>query len=72
MTTHAVLQTETLVITDAATLECQLDEAVERAIVRALASPGIGVLLTRHDHNTFSVSLSDQIPAGLTYELDLR
>src|SRR5439155_22586189 len=39
-------------------LENKLDRAVERAIREALKEPGRGVLVTRHDHQTFTVELS--------------
>jgi hypothetical protein len=52
-------------------LENQLDLAVDAAIREALNSPGRGVLVTRHDHKTFTVELSDEVPQGTITELAL-
>lgn len=58
-------------ITQRRDLENQLDVAVDAAIREALKSPGRGVLVTRHDHNTFSVELSHEVPQGTITELAL-
>lgn len=52
-------------------LEDRLDLAVEEAIRQALRSPGNGVLVTRHDHETFTVELSNDVPHGTISELAL-
>ena len=52
-------------------LEDELDRAVEAAIREALRNPGPGVLVTRHDHETFSVELSEEVPPGTIAELAL-
>ena len=69
---HPALDTQTLFITDAKNVASVLDTAVEKAVSRAMANPGQGILVTRHDHNTFSVKVTDDVPAGMTYERDLR
>jgi hypothetical protein len=52
-------------------LEDRLDLAVEEAIREALRNPGRGVLVTRHDHETFTVELSNAVPQGTISELVL-
>lgn len=52
-------------------LEDQLDRAVEGAIRVANDTPGHGVLVTRHDHKTFTVELSHEVPHGTISELVL-
>ena len=52
-------------------LEDRLDRAVEDAIREALRKPGRGVLVTRHDHETFTVELSSAVPHGTISELAL-
>ena len=49
-------------------LEDELDRAVEGAIQEALKNPGCGVLVTRHDHQTFTVELSREVPQGMISE----
>ena len=58
-------------ITQRRDLENQLDVAVDAAIREALNSPGRGVLVTRHDHQTFSVELSHEVPQGTITEMAL-
>jgi hypothetical protein len=55
-------------ITDGRELETELDRAVEEAIQEALKNPGRGVMVTRHDHQTFTVELSQDIPHGTISE----
>lgn len=55
-------------ITDGRELESELDRAVEEAIQEALKNPGRGVMVTRHDHQTFTVELSHDIPHGTISE----
>lgn len=57
-----------VLVTHRAHLERQLDEAVSRVRVMALQEPRRGILVTRHDYQFFTVSLSDDIPFGLTRE----
>jgi hypothetical protein len=58
-------------ITQRRDLENQLDLAVDAAIREALNRPGRGVLVTRHDHKTFTVELSREVPQGTITELAL-
>lgn len=48
----------------------KLEAAVSAAQVEARASGTQGVLVTRHDFARFSVSLSHDVPFGLTREHD--
>lgn len=50
-------------------LEKHLDRAVEDAIREAQTTPGHGILVTRHDHKTFTVELSHDVPHGTISEL---
>lgn len=58
-------------ITHRKELENKLDRAVEGAIQEALKEPGCGVLVTRHDHQTFTVELSRDVPHGTISEVAL-
>lgn len=53
-------------------LEHHLDLAVGQAIRKAHASPNRGILVTRHDHSSFTIELSAEVPYGTTIERDLR
>lgn len=68
----AVAYSATLRITDRRDLESNLDQAVADAIRRALVNPGKGILVTRHDHETFTIELTDCVEAGLIREADAR
>jgi hypothetical protein len=46
----------------------QLEEAVAALKVRAGEGNRKGILVTRHDYGSFTVSLSDAVPYGLTRE----
>jgi hypothetical protein len=54
--------------TDHASMEHQLDEAVALAMTRAMREGRQGILVTQHDHDSFTVDLSDTVPFGLTGE----
>lgn len=54
--------------TDRATMEKRLDEAVAVARTRAMQEGRRGILVTRHNHESFTVALSDAVPFGLTRE----
>jgi hypothetical protein len=58
--------------TDRDTMELELNAAVAIAQERAVVDGGKGILVTRHSLDSFSVTLSDKVPFGLTQELDLR
>ena len=55
-------------------LDQRLDRAVEGAIHRArsTAAIGLGILVSRHDHGTVTVELTDQVEPGTIIERDLR
>ena len=52
-------------------LDNGLNLEVDAAIQKALKDPGYGVLVTRHDRETFTIQLSPDVPHGMTHELDL-
>jgi uncharacterized alkaline shock family protein YloU len=52
-------------------LEEELDRAVQGAVQEALKNPGRGVLVTRHDHQKYTVELSSDVPYGMISELSL-
>jgi hypothetical protein len=49
-------------------MERQLDAAVEAALSQAMHQGRQGILVTQHDHASFTVDLSDAVPFGLTRE----
>lgn len=49
-------------------MERRLDEAVAVAREQAMHARRQGILVTRHSHDSFTVSLSDAVPFGLTCE----
>ncbi|MEA5457080.1 hypothetical protein SPF06_20345 [Sinomonas sp. JGH33] len=53
-------------------LQAEIDRAVEAAIEQAIPRQSRGVLVTRLDHSTVTVELSDAVPYGTTLEADLR
>lgn len=55
-------------VTDRASMERQLDQAVTIAKTRAMHEGRQGILVTRHDYNSFTVDLSEAVPFGLTRE----
>ena len=59
-------------VTSAKELHTAIDSEVTKLIREAVASPGQGILVTRHSHNAFSVQLTAEVPFGSTVELDLR
>lgn len=54
---------------DRASMERRLNEAVTAAMTRAMQEGRQGILVTQHDYDSFTVSLSDDVPFGLTREL---
>ncbi|MDD1475390.1 MULTISPECIES: hypothetical protein [Micrococcaceae] len=54
--------------TDRTGMERQLDEAVSVARTLAMHEGRLGILVTRHDCDSFTVDLSDAVPFGLTLE----
>lgn len=64
--------TVSVTITRREDLERQLDLASGKAIREAQVSSNRGILVTRHDHGSFTVELSAEVPYGTTIERDLR
>lgn len=58
----------TVTATDRANLERRLDEAEAAAKAQAMQEGRQGILVTRHDYGSFTVTLSDAVPFGLTHE----
>ncbi|BCW66793.1 hypothetical protein NicSoilB4_15560 [Arthrobacter sp. NicSoilB4] len=54
--------------TDRASMERQLDEAVQDALTQAMHEGCQGILVTQVDPASFTVDLSDAVPFGLTRE----
>jgi hypothetical protein len=54
--------------TDRTSMERQLEEAVSVAKTRALREGRRGILVSRHDFDSFTVALSDAVPFGITRE----
>lgn len=61
-----------LTVPDRESLDLELDRTVDEAILAALEDRGRGILVTRHDHDSFTVELSTEVPFGITLERDLR
>jgi len=53
---------------DRASMERQLEDAVDRARTQAMRERRKGILVTRHTYDSFTVSLSETVPFGLTRE----
>ena len=51
-------------------MERKLEAAVRAARQQAVVDRTRGILVTRHDFDHFSVSLSPRVPFGFTQELD--
>lgn len=60
--------TLTIKATDRASMDRELDEAVSAARTVAMRERRRGILVSRHGHDTFTVTLSDSVPFGLTRE----
>lgn len=69
MTTSELLFT--VVVESRATMDRQLAEAEEAARAKALEYGSRGIVITRHDLNLFTVSLSNEVPFGQTVEQQL-
>jgi hypothetical protein len=55
-------------VTDRASMERRLDEAVNVLRSLAIHEGRRGILVTRHGYGSFTVDLSDAVPVGLTHE----
>lgn len=63
---------QTIVLTPDMRLDAELNSAVEEAVLVAMSNPVHGVLVTRHDHKTYSVELTADVDYGITIERDLQ
>ena len=63
---------QAVTVTRSQDVEPALQAAVDRAMAEAMNFPVRGILVTRHNHNSFTVTLSESVPFGTTLELDLR
>lgn len=70
--TTSDVYSKSLRVTERGDLEISLDRAVDDAIQRGPANPGKGILVTRHDHERFTIEFSDRVEAGLICEVDAR
>lgn len=52
------------------TLQRQLESAADEVRIAAMADKRHGILVTRHRPDTFTVTLSPDVPYGMTYERD--
>jgi hypothetical protein len=57
-----------LIVTDRANMERQLNNAVDVLKSKAQQERRRGILVTRLNHDSFTVALSDAVPFGLTRE----
>lgn len=57
-------------VSDTAAMETELAAAIDAVQQAALAERRCGILITRHGTGQYTVSLSDDVPFGLTRELD--
>ncbi len=53
-------------------LECALDSAVTKLLSEGGKDCGQGILVTRHDHGTFTLEFCMEIEHGVVIEKDLR
>ena len=60
--------TLTITATDRASMDRELHEAVSAARAVAMRERRCGILVSRHGHDSFTVTLSDSVPFGLTRE----
>lgn len=58
----------TVTATDRASMERRLNEAEAAARTRALQQGRQGILVTRDGYHSFTVTLTDAVPFGLTRE----
>lgn len=57
-------------VSNTAVLETELAAAIDAVRLAALAERRCGILVTRHGAGKYTVSLSDDVPFGLTWERD--
>lgn len=59
-----------ILVNSRSALEEQLEAATRELQQLAMVSQTRGILLVRHDHGLYTAGLSDQVPFGITEELD--
>lgn len=57
---------------DRESMDLKLDAAVAEVREHALRGGRKGILITRHAPGSFTVTLSEEVPYGLTQERDMR
>lgn len=57
-------------VSNTAAMETELAAAIDTVRQAALAERRCGILITRHGTGKYTVSLSDDVPFGLTRERD--
>ena len=57
-------------VSDTAAMETELSAAVDAVQQAALTERRCGILITRNGAGKYTVSLSDDVPFGLTWERD--
>ncbi|MFC8304069.1 hypothetical protein ACFUCV_10345 [Specibacter sp. NPDC057265] len=66
--TAGLRRTITLKTTNAALASLELEAAVAQVEQHAIEEKRHGVLVTRHDHGTFTIETSPLVPYGQTHE----
>ncbi len=71
MTTHFPTDASRLEITgaEAKSVRARLDDAITLVESMARKEGRCGVLVTRHDYGRFSVTISPEVPYGITQEV---
>lgn len=69
MTTSELVMT--VMVETRSTMDRQLAEAVDIARAKAMDDGSKGIVITRHNSNVFTMTLSDDVPFGLTIEQQL-
>jgi len=57
-------------VSDTTAMETELSAAIDAVRQAALAERRCGILITRHGAGKYTVTLSDDVPFGLTRERD--
>ncbi|WP_427172815.1 hypothetical protein [Arthrobacter sp. 92] len=60
--------TITVTASDPVSIKNQLDDAVTLAMARAMRDGSHGILITQNGYGSFTVTLSDAVPFGVTLE----
>lgn len=70
MTSHPDLPAITLRVSDRSAMDRELDTAEAALRDLAVIDGGCGILVTRHSHGTFTLSLTPEVPFGITQEAE--